>query len=66
MVGSVGFVALAFFAEAGAAGGFDGYGGGVGGGEGGVGVLLGGVSWGGDRVEIGEGEVRYRGASLGW
>lgn len=44
MVGSVGFVTLAFFAEAGLTGGFDGYGGGLDGGEGGVSVFLGIVS----------------------
>lgn len=44
VVGSVGFVTLAFFAEAGLTGGFDGYGGGLDGGEGGVSVFLGIVS----------------------
>lgn len=44
MVGSVGFVTLAFLTEAGLTGGFDGYGGGLDGGEGGVSVFLGIVS----------------------
>lgn len=44
VVGSVGFVTLAFFTEAGLTGGFDRYRGRLDGGEGGVGVFLGIVS----------------------
>lgn len=44
VVGSVGFVTLAFFAEAGLTGGFDRYRGRLDGGEGDVGIFLGIVS----------------------